>query len=253
VLSVPDGQVVATIGNGGQDACSDASGDVYFVSDNHVYEYAHGGTTPIATITLPSGGLAGGGCSVDPVTGSLAVAYAATGVAVYPNGSGSPTTYTVGAIFCGYDDKGDLFVDATRSPSGSSIYELPAGGSTFTEVSVTPGLSGSPWQVQWDGKYVTVQTFSSNPSIYRLAVTGSSATVAGTTHFKGFTGFANQSWIAGNVVYIPVGRRSIGMRTPQLGVWKYPRGGKPIALFKHINGGSRDAVIYGVALSVAPH
>jgi hypothetical protein len=53
--------------------CSDKAGDV-FVTDfeaSEILEYAHGGTTPIATLSDP--GQWPSGCSVDPMTGNLAV------------------------------------------------------------------------------------------------------------------------------------------------------------------------------------
>src|SRR5580704_14935990 len=53
--------------------CVDRSGDVYVVDNNtsKIYEYAHGGTTPIATATDDYGSPIG--CSVDSTTGNVAV------------------------------------------------------------------------------------------------------------------------------------------------------------------------------------
>jgi hypothetical protein len=182
------------------------------------------------------------------------VAFGTTSVAIYPYAEGTPTTYSVAdkAIFCGYDDNGNLFVDGYLGRGGGvSFSELPQGASSFSEVSVSPGISGGPWQVQWDGTYITVEAdgVAGGAAVYRVNVSGSSGTIVGETKFKGFNGLAQQSWIAGSQILMPVGRRSIGPRTPQLGVWKYPAGGKPTATLKAVAGKSGD--IYGVTISVA--
>lgn len=55
--------------------CSDSVGDVFVTtfgpySQSYVYEYAHGGTEPIATLVDPGDS---NGCAIDPKTGNLAV------------------------------------------------------------------------------------------------------------------------------------------------------------------------------------
>ena len=49
--------------------CSDRQGDVFVFTLDGLMEYRHAGVSPIATI-----GIEGEACSVDPVTGNLAVA-----------------------------------------------------------------------------------------------------------------------------------------------------------------------------------
>ena len=75
MASYPDGQIVGSIpfyslaGN----VCSDPrNGNVFIPEGYAIYEYAHGGTVPIATLSVPNGYDAQGGCSVDPMTGNLA-------------------------------------------------------------------------------------------------------------------------------------------------------------------------------------
>ena len=98
---------------------------------SQIVEYAHGGTVAIATLSRP--GEYPEGCSVDPVTGNLAVTnfYSSAGggsVSIYAGARGSPQLYSDPAIvnyrFCGYDARGNLFVDGSnkqalrsRSPS----------------------------------------------------------------------------------------------------------------------------------------
>lgn len=76
VYSYPQGKLVGKLT--GLDLpygeCVDASGDVWIVTNfpNQAIEYAHGGTTPIATLSVP--GSNAYGCAVDPASGNLAVA-----------------------------------------------------------------------------------------------------------------------------------------------------------------------------------
>jgi hypothetical protein len=80
VYSYPHGRRVGALTSltyaGGE--CVDSAGDVFIVefsgpssAGSTVYEYAHGGSTPIATLADPGSGF---GCAVDPTTGNLAVA-----------------------------------------------------------------------------------------------------------------------------------------------------------------------------------
>src|ERR1700688_4758776 len=73
ILSYPQGKLVGSFSTFGGGVCSDAQGNVFLTHNGTVYEFAHGGTTPIATLSLP--GNSAVGCSVDPVTGNLAVVF----------------------------------------------------------------------------------------------------------------------------------------------------------------------------------
>jgi hypothetical protein len=126
-------------------------------SESGVLEFAHGGTSPIQTLSDPSG--TPSECSVDPTSGALAVVnQGSSTVLIYPGASGSPQTYTIPKLsvsFVGYDDRGNLFADGLTKSYRFGLFELPHGGSSFKAVTLnlSPGTSGS---VQWDGKYVTV-------------------------------------------------------------------------------------------------
>ncbi|HEY2554517.1 MAG TPA: hypothetical protein VGI15_04630, partial [Candidatus Cybelea sp.] len=148
--------------------CVDKKGNVWVTNDtsdgNHqVIEYAHGGTTPLQTLTDPDGRV--NGCAVNPVTGDLAVTNfwgpteRAGGVSIYPHGGGSPAAYSDPNIYyyyyCGYDDKGDLFVDGLGYGSETGFAELPAGGSAFVDIAL-PETIYLPGGVQWDGQYMAV-------------------------------------------------------------------------------------------------
>src|SRR5580698_1337490 len=86
VYDYANGRQVGTItGFGAAGGCVDAKGDVYIVSgDGSAFEYAHGGTQPIATYS-PGGDLTG--CSVD-ARGDLAITGSSPGqITVYAKGN----------------------------------------------------------------------------------------------------------------------------------------------------------------------
>src|ERR1700722_7885661 len=67
ILSYKSGMAVNTIDTTNEEGlCSDKHGNVFAPHVNFIYEYAHGGTTPIAT--LGDEGYRPVGCSVDPTT-----------------------------------------------------------------------------------------------------------------------------------------------------------------------------------------
>ncbi len=127
VLSYPAGKLVGQLSVGGFSLCADTRNNV-FVSeydDDEILEYAHGGTTPIATFLVPAHPW---GCAVSPVNGDLAVALSDVPklyhgeIEIFPRGTqGQPRTYYDSAIMyffnCVYDDQGDLFVQRNAEPT----------------------------------------------------------------------------------------------------------------------------------------
>jgi hypothetical protein len=174
--------------------CLDRAGDVYVVDNGtaKIYEYAHGGTSPIVTANDNYGFPTG--CSVDAKTGNVAVSNFNSsssgpgGLVVFAGGlSGSQTNYTNANLFHlwppGYDPSGNLFVQATDPSGAPNLSELPAGKKTFT---LLTGLTvGFPGSVAWDGTYITAtdQNYQSNYTtmIYRLTVHGKKVTIVGNT------------------------------------------------------------------------
>jgi WD40 repeat protein len=226
--------------------CVDSAGDVYVTNDtsdgvHQITEYAHGSTTPVRTLNDPDGRV--NGCSVDPKTGDLAVAnlWGATdhqgNVAVYKHASGSPASYSTPNIYyyyyCGYDNRGNLFVDGETYGSVFGLGELPKGGNALDFVTVDQTIY-LPGGVQWDGKYLAVgdqvavkHNFTS--TIYDFAINGSAATTVNTMVLTGSNQVA-QFWI-------PVARRKHGEGKLLIGpnqngadtlIWDYPAGGTPI-------------------------
>src|ERR1700729_2334290 len=239
VLSYPGGKVVGSLGTGGgAGTCADNDGNIYVANQGTLLEFAHGGTTPINTYTLSDGSIAA--CSVDPITGDVAVAVfeASYDVGVFTSPSAPAMTYVVrnGAAYCGYDNEGNLFVDSS-SPT-ITLDELPKNGSAFAPVSINKTLQGVAGNIQWDGSYLAVESrgVEGAAKVSRLKIAGSSATVVHTTKFKKIPKASLQSWIEGSQMFIPYNIRGDGQFITHIGVWKYPKGGKQIEKYDKFPG-----------------
>jgi len=201
-----------------------------------VYEYAHGGGAPVAELGLlydwPNG------CSINPKTGALAVVagpnHEGAAVAVYRHskrGWGFASGYSIPSMassdFCGYDDKGNLFVDGETNSGAFALAELPKGGKAFITISVTQSPN-APGQVQWDGKHLAVGDTGVSPSIvYQFDISGSGANKVGTTTLKNSTK-VEQFWIQGGRVVAPDVNASCGQSEQGcIFVYNYPAGGAP--------------------------
>jgi|SRR5579862_813905 len=253
VMSYPNGKLVGTLNEpqyGIQAICSDKYGNVFLSNNTSVLEYAHGGTTPIATLQLP--GDSADGCSVDPQSGDLAIVFRTSGadVAVFPNAEGTPNLYDshIDSLHCGFDNSGNLFVNGFNGHS-PGFSELPAGTAAFNVLSIDSSV-GAPGQVQWDGTYITYEsTTKHDAKLSQLAVDGSSATVVGTTKLEAIRNGAIPSWIYGTKVVLPFVNRA--PRAKKIGVWKYPAGGSPTKIYKKF-GPYKDTLDFqGVTVSVA--
>ncbi|HVR47993.1 MAG TPA: hypothetical protein VMT95_15290 [Candidatus Binatia bacterium] len=238
VYSYPQGALQGTLTGFSfpEGECVDKKGDI-FVANNEaqtILEYAHGGATPIAT--LSDAGYFPVGCSVDTVTGNLAVAntydtsFSSGSIAIYQKATGKPTYYTDAVLvyphFCGYDGLGNLYLDGINGDFSFAFADLPKGSSIFTNVTLNQSI-GFPGQVQWDGRYVAVADDDVN-TIYQFTIRGTSGTKAGSTPLNGARGVA-QFWIAGSKV--------IGPDTLNAGVgfWNYPAGGSEIKTISGLN------------------
>ena len=202
VYSYPDGKLEGTL-TGFDDPyglCSDAAGDVWIVNDgaNQIVEYKHGGTKPIATLSDP--GEFPEGCSVDPVTGNLAVTnfYAtsngAGSVAIYAHAAGSPTLYSDPHFqeyrFCGYDKKGNLYVDGVTASSVFALAELARGKKTFATITLKQSIEW-PGGVSFDGTNIAIGDTDAS-KVYLIS--GKSGSIVGTVSL-GDANYVNQFWI----------------------------------------------------------
>lgn len=248
--------------------CSNAQGDVFITaytpddSGGYIYEYAPGGTIPIATLSDSGDDYYPAGCAVDPTTGNLAVGnlptafYGATGnVAVYQGASGSPTLYTDSMFVTynspTYDSSGDLFI-LGNGQHHYAFAELPSGKTSLTDITVKGKIEG-PTAIQWDGSNVAFlggvhSGANAHPMICRVSVSGSAATIVGRTKLQGTTHYAGYGFsIVGNAVVTPVGG---GAKNGwQLGLWNYPKGGKPETV---IHTGLDESNLSAVSMNSTP-
>lgn len=227
ILSYPAGSQIGLLSEAGS-MCADATGDVYIVTSGLITEYPPGSTSAIAEASMPSK-VSAHACAVDPTTGNIAVTGdqmvsggSAGWLGIYTSLGNSPTLYSDTKMlylsYCGYDNKGDLFMDAEAS--GAWFAELPAGSSNFVNLG-EPYAQGT---VQWDGQYITIELPRADPIIYRLEVSGSSVTTVGQTVLRSPGRRKDRhlayTWIDGDTVVAP------GRRVVSLGYWHYPAGGQ---------------------------
>lgn len=263
VFSYPQAKLVGTLGGFATaplGLCSDDRGNVFIVDAQQVIEYAHGGVSPIATLTpddYPNG------CAVDKTTGNLAVAggsphHAQANVAIYVHERGSPTIYDDASApalyFCAYDDDGNLFVNE----GGGYVFalqELAKNSGTFRHIGVA-GRIASGGAVAWDGAHLVVGDPHGNQhrrgptTLFVLHLNGVRARVvkkielnSGNVWGRGSRnpGTPVQFWIDRGTIVNPLhyGRG--------IGLWSYPLGGDPVEVAR-----ARD-IPYGVTISHAPH
>lgn len=258
VFSYPTMKSVGTLTGfiGANGACVDKAGDTFITNggESSILEFAHGGTTPINTLDDP--GAMPFACAIDPISGDLAVANFEGGVAVYKSAQGTPITYSfmgVGAQFCGYDNKGNLFVDGYASYQVVRLLELQRGASQLENISVdfnhTTPVGAGP--LQWDGQHLAMGFGEYNRSlIYQLSVSGSNATIVGSTTLEApklVVGFG--WWIQGRKLLAP--NKHHGVRGySNIGFWDYPQGGKATTMV-HVKD-AEDDYIQNLAVSPAP-
>lgn len=229
VFSYPKGKLVQTLSGfaepGGE--CVDSRGNVFITNTggSNIIEYAHGGSTPVAT--LKDNGWFPIGCSVDPATGNLAVTNFSTSssgpgnVVIYKHAKGRPTGHYAdpampSMLLCSYDGSSNLFLDGLTQGSAFAFAELRSGATKLTNITVDQSI-GSAGGVEWDGTYVAVGDQSTN-TIYQFSIAGKHATKAGSTALGGASEVF-QFWIDGSKV---IGPDALG---GDVGFWNYPEGG----------------------------
>lgn len=247
VYTYPAGKLEGTLtgfeGPGG--LCVDKAGNVFVTDfgDYDIIEYAHGGTKPIATIS--DTGYFPQGCAVDDATGDLAVSNfcaaevnACVGpgsVAIYKNASGTPIDitdpYIAYVFYCGYDARGNLFVDGQSGDEGGSfgLTELPQGRTSFEEISLNRVVSW-PGGVQWDGKYLAVGDGEAGgkfaSSVHQVVIKGKRGTVVSSTRMADADG-VEQFWIQGSTLVAP--NAEMPFSQSNVLFYSYPKGGSPSA------------------------
>jgi hypothetical protein len=247
VFSYPKGKLEGTLRGFSGGECADNAGNVFITNrpEGEVSEFAHGGTSPIATLSdageLPSG------CSVDSTTGNLAVAnYCGSddgqgcssrgSVSIYTNASGNPTRYTYRLIThlfsCGYDNVGNLFVDGIHTHGSSVFAELPSGGSKFTNITLDQTIEEGG-SIQWDGTDLAVggNESENDAVIYQFTVSGKMGMKVGTTLLSGIK-YTPSFWIQPPNV---IGANDNYVTGGNVMFWRYPAGGPPTKTIGGLN------------------
>ena len=238
--------------------CADSQGNVFVVTlssastSSNVYEYAHGGTTPIATLSDPNVALS---CAIDPQTGNLAAG--GDGVAIFSSAQGIPAIYNSSFAFkhCGFDNRGDLYLSALSSQYGdqAQLIRLTKGSAAFQTIVVNAKLYSSArlWpSVQWDDNRLVVSSNRDDEPItfYRLRVKGAMASVTGaTTVTTANNNYSGQTWIQGGRALAAGNHKHHQMAF----LWKFPEGGPPFSEIRDI-GGVTNPDVSGIVVSVAP-
>ena len=139
--------------------CVNGKGDVYVPENDGttVTGYHWGDVHPFVTLSDPYGQPIS--CSIDPTTGNLAAAnYGYGSVTIWPGATGSPVEITNGinylSEFVAYDDSGDLLLgSSTPDLMHGLLSYLPAGASSFTDLTLSGFTLGQGGNVQWGGTY----------------------------------------------------------------------------------------------------
>lgn len=225
VLSYPQGRLVQTLTGFSEPTgiCSDRDGNV-FVTDFYLQEtieYAHGGSSPTATIE--DAGYHPDSCAVDALSNTLAVGnYSSSSrgpgnVALYSDERGNPKYYSDSAIAsyvsCAYDGSGNLYVVG----AGSGFAFLDRKG-RFENVRLnTP----APVATFWDGQHITVLALPepNHSAIFRLKVANGQGIVKRETLLSdgGRDVVLRDYWIRGKTL--------LGSFLTFVGFWNYPKGG----------------------------
>lgn len=245
--------------------CSDASGNVYVTNlmGNNILEYAHGGTSPIKTLSDSYG--EPNGCAVSPKTGDLAVTNFEGGpsgqgsLVVYAGGSGSGTLYSVGSnslVWAPvYDSRGALFFETQdQSSRAVTVFKLPHGKPALETISMPSGVTiYSPSGATWDGKYlgVTDEDYENglDEGLYRVSIHGTTATLVSQIEYT------DSCYYSFSLVVQPIIWKGylIGGNffcyynsTYHLDYWNYLMGGNPV---KYIDGSPTSDTSYGQTIS----
>ena len=248
VYTYPKGKLVGTLTGfqGPAGMCPDKDGNIWITNFNGttIVEYAHGGTQPIGSLTLPT--LAHPqDCAIDTATGNLAVvgyppASESATVLVFTGATGTPTVYDIPlstSSFCSYDSHGNLFVNGYAQGNGPfGVVELQRGSNGFATIAFPPSGPArgyEPTSLQWDGRHLVV---GSPYSVIRYSIANLNAVEKGETKLD--VDHLTTFWIQGRKV-------SVIDRDHELKLYGYPAGGAPL---KTIGQGG----LFSTIVSLAP-
>jgi len=245
VYTYPKGKLVGTLTGFGilDGECTDKLGDVWIVDNQYarLYEYARGGTTPIATLDLPYGDPFS--CAVDAKSGDLAVGTGSEQVLIYHHAQGTPIGYRdypiEGFFYVAYDRAGNLYVSALTTDYKFQFAELPKGAKAFADITLDQSMT-LPAGLAVTGPDVAVGDLNTG-TIFHFRISGSSGTEVGTTPLVGAEYALFQFAVNRGRVIADVNDASSGAAES----FHYPLGGSAI----------RSITVQqpvGVAISLAP-
>ncbi|MBV8067580.1 MAG: hypothetical protein JO113_06365 [Candidatus Eremiobacteraeota bacterium] len=241
VFTYPRGQWLQELTGFSQPAgeCTDAAGDVFVTDDRYsnqssvVVEYRHGGKDPIATLTTPSTPY---GCSVDPITGNLAVVEY-NDVAIYRAARGTPKVFTdsdtTRMYYCVYDAAGNLYVSGGGPSSGRQpiFAVMHRGVRSFTNFSVDATFRYPRVPIVWDGRYLAVGDYESwdgSYPVYQVKLSSGKGRVVSKTVLdtKGVQTLpAPPMWIQAGKIILTGKHGPYCCAVGVVGLWNYPIGG----------------------------
>lgn len=211
--------------------CTDAAGDVYVTNglDQDILEYAHGGTTPIATLADPT--MFPSACAIDPVTGNLAVVHSplSTGpatVAIYVHAGGTPQPLPHSPVFdsyyLAYDAHGNIWVDGmNRKRKWFRFAEFLSAKQQWQRITFDHAI-GLPGGVQWVGNTLVVgdQVNLDGPSVVaEFSMNGNTGKLLGFTPLKNSCNVL-QFQVVGKTVVAP------NTCKPAVLYFDFPKGGR---------------------------
>lgn len=263
IVSYPKWQIVATIpgtNNGG--VCSDPNnGNVYVTqpSLSQIVVYAHGGTTPIDTLSSPAPYSEIYSCSVDPLTGDLAAIGLdrpdnTSVILVYAKGQGAATIYKSNKISVFYTltyaNTGNIIAEGSSSKTGTHLVRLSAKKKQFSFIFVYGTFYIA--KLQWDGKYIATVSYNEgtrNSTLYQVEISGSTGRVINTTTL--YNTVQNYNFCLDGASLIAFFGRLKRDNNQALATWPYPAGGRKTSRFYGVAKGPGNRLI-DLALSVAP-
>jgi len=271
VFSYPQGKLVGALSLTQyypRGLCTDRKGHLFVTTwgnstgtNSVVYEYVHGGTQPIATLSDP--GL-GNDCAIDPKTGNLAVAnwfghlgsFDHGSVAVYHGARGTAIPYYDSNIYwyewCVYDTSGNLYVDGYNEGGSYPLAELPSGSGSFVNLTLDDE-SIDAQSLQWYGGNLVIggwewTTHQATEQVYEVQLSGSEGTIVRTTTISTHTRARKRNANYGEYILRGQTLIGVGFNDPQVHLWDFPEGGFPTKSLEAHNA----YPAYGVAVSIAP-
>lgn len=238
--------------------CSDASGNVFIdVSRGFgaIYEYAHGATTPSATLSLGNSVYGVEGCAAE--TGKPSLAVAATdqrlgeyGVLLYDTPGSVPvfrySDTLKGISSVTFVDDNHIFAWCDQAVAPLVLLTAGSEGSwSLQSINANSALDRYGHFIQWDGTQLAVSSRkpkgNAKTRIKRVAVVSGNATISGTTSFSGLGSVSGTTFALNDstVLFTMTNGKS-----PSIGIYPYPKGGNPETV---IQGYAAQSVTVSVA------